>query len=31
MMNLNVTLDRAEDIIHVHPTLSEIIQTTIHS
>ena len=30
MMNLGVTLDDAQDIIHAHPTLSEIIQTAIH-
>ena len=31
MMNLGVTLDRAQDIIHAHPTLSEIIQIALHS
>lgn len=31
MMNLGVTLDRAKDIIHAHPTLSEIIQTAINA
>jgi dihydrolipoamide dehydrogenase len=31
MMNLGVTLDRAKDIIHAHPTLSEIIQITINA
>ena len=31
MMNLDVTLDRAKDIIHAHPTLSEIIQTAINA
>ncbi len=31
MMNLRVTLDRAKDIIHAHPTLSEIIQTAINA
>lgn len=31
MMNLGVTLDDAKDIIHAHPTLSEIIQIAIHS
>lgn len=31
MMNLGVTVDEAGDIIHAHPTLSEIIQITIHS
>ena len=30
MMNLNVTIDEAVDIIHAHPTLSEIIQIVIH-
>lgn len=30
MMNLNVTIDVAADIIHAHPTLSEIIQIAIH-
>lgn len=31
LMNLGVTLDRAKDIIHAHPTLSEIIQTAINA
>ena len=31
MMNLGVSIDDAQDIIHAHPTLSEIIQTAIHS
>jgi len=31
MMNLGVTMDRAQDIIHAHPTLSEIIQIALHS
>ena len=31
MMNLGVTLDIAKDIIHAHPTLSEIIQTAINA
>lgn len=31
MMNLGVTLERAKDIIHAHPTLSEIIQITINA
>lgn len=31
MMNLGVTLDRAKDIIHAHPTLSEIIQAAINA
>lgn len=31
MMNLGVTLNRAQDIIHAHPTLSEIIQIAINS
>lgn len=31
MMNMDVTLDRAKDIIHAHPTLSEIIQTAINA
>lgn len=31
MMNLSVTLDRAKDIIHAHPTLCEIIQTAINA
>ena len=31
MMNLGVTLDRAKDIIHAHPTLSEILQTAINA
>lgn len=31
LMNLSVTLDRAKDIIHAHPTLSEIIQTAINA
>ena len=31
MMNLGVTLDRAKNIIHAHPTLSEIIQTAINA
>lgn len=30
MMNLNVTIDVAADIIHAHPTLSEIMQIAIH-
>jgi len=30
MMNLNATIDAAADIIHAHPTLSEIIQIAIH-
>ena len=30
MMNLDVTLDDAKDIIHAHPTLNEIIQIAIH-
>lgn len=30
MMNLNVTIDVAADIIHAHPTLNEIIQIAIH-
>lgn len=30
MMNLGVALDDAKDIIHAHPTLNEIVQTTIH-
>jgi len=30
MMNLNVNIDFAADIIHAHPTLGEIIQTAIH-
>ena len=31
MMNLGVTLNRAKDIIHAHPTLNEIIQIALHS
>ncbi len=31
IMNLGVALDRAKDIIHAHPTLSEIIQTAINA
>lgn len=31
MMNLGVTLDDAKDIIHAHPTLSEIIQVAINA
>lgn len=31
MMNMGVTLDRAQDMIHAHPTLSEIIQIALHS
>lgn len=30
MMNLDVTIDDAKDIIHAHPTLNEIIQIAIH-
>lgn len=30
LMNLNVTIDDARDIIHAHPTLNEIIQFAIH-
>ena len=30
LMNLNVTIDDAADMIHAHPTLSEIIQIAIH-
>ncbi len=30
MMNLDVSVERAVDIIHAHPTLSEIIQIAIH-
>ena len=30
MMNLNKSIDDAADIIHAHPTLSEIIQIAIH-
>lgn len=30
MMNLDVTIDDAKDIIHAHPTLNEIIQLAIH-
>lgn len=30
MMNLNVTIDVAADIIHAHPTLNEMIQIAIH-
>lgn len=31
MMNLGATVEDVQDIIHAHPTLSEIIQTAIHS
>lgn len=31
MMNLNASIHDVQDIIHAHPTLSEIIQTAIHS
>lgn len=31
MMNLGASIHDAQDIIHAHPTLSEIIQTAIHS
>lgn len=31
MMNLGASIDDAQDIIHAHPTLNEIIQTAIHS
>lgn len=31
LMNLGVTLNRAKDIIHAHPTLSEIIQAVINA
>lgn len=30
LMNLDVTVDDAKDIIHAHPTLNEIIQIAIH-
>ena len=30
MMNLGASIDDVQDIIHAHPTLSEIIQTAIH-
>ena len=30
-MNLNGTLDRIQDIIHAHPTLSEIVQSALHN
>ena len=30
MMNLVASIDDVQDIIHAHPTLSEIIQTAIH-
>jgi len=31
MMNLGATVEDVQDIIHAHPTLSEIIQNAIHS
>jgi len=31
LMNLHVTIDETADIIHAHPTLSEIIQAAIHN
>lgn len=31
MMNLGASMDRAKDIIHAHPTLSELIQTAINA
>jgi dihydrolipoamide dehydrogenase len=31
MMNLGASVDDVQDIIHAHPTLSEIIQTAIYS
>lgn len=31
MMNLGATVEYVQDIIHAHPTLSEIIQNAIHS
>lgn len=31
MMNLDATVEDVQDIIHAHPTLSEIIQNAIHS
>ncbi len=30
IMNLDVTIDDAKDIIHAHPTLNEIIQIALH-
>ena len=29
-MNMNVTLDRMQCVIHAHPTLSEIVQSALH-
>ena len=30
-MNMNVTLDRMQCVIHAHPTLSEIVQSALHN